>query len=474
MCTLEPERPALSPSPEPELHRRVRFNEWVTLSGGTDGGVVVQQPISRASLARRCMSADRYMGHPPALLSESSSDSSSESDEDEPDYPHPRRRRWPHPPPQCSAAEAELPWAYVPRAEMDAAHGVGNDAIPERSAVAAIEPLPFRNAPPVREQAPPTPLQQPAKRADGSDWSPRDGHLEDTFTSFRFYPSEHGAWVSHRMHELGLPLRGGRRLEPAQLLKEIIHWFGVQRADIRGARLLWEAQGHCDDFQPISRTWRIPEGATHPLARRRVYDWRKALAAHIAGDRDYKVPLLDVSPVGAFWNKELFSHLFAESKMPDCMAEQCILETGINVPFTANWDTLLVSAPRGFYAELAFCQETTRAEIASGILEGPFPGPPYWPCKMHGRAGAVIFRNGKTKKRDVGNLTGKGRFEQYHTNAGWSMDSDGFYYPDLDYVSAAISRTIVRLFGRRGHLTISRSSLRIGRPTIASSLGGGR
>lgn len=394
--------------------------------------------------------ADTFGGMPALAMSETESDSDTDTEvtsdaEQTPEpevgsgsnYLHPRRRRWPRPPPQCSAAEAEPPWRAVSREDMDAAHGVGNDRIPERDEVLRLTPLPFRNKPPVRGKVPPVKLQAPFLRKDGSAWQYRSGHLEDGLCAFRFFPSKHGPWVSTRMQELGLPQNKGWFLSPMQLLDEIIHWFHTHRTDIADARAHMKRTGSVDGFQPKIRTWVIPEAATHPCARRRVYDWRQAMSAHIAGHRDYEVPLLDTSKPGAYWNREYFAKLFADSKMPDQACEQCVLDSGVNVPFLSNWDSILVAAPRGFYAELEFCSETTQSELEAGILDGPFPAAPLWPMKMHGRAGVVIFRNGKVKKRDVGDLSGKGRLEEYYTNAGWHMDDDGFYYPVLQYVSTA-------------------------------------
>ena len=411
-------------------------------------GSVTVRSLPRAPLGvgvsdreQRDMVADMYEGMPGLDSIEfESSESESSSDEDvigDREYLHPRRRRWPHPAPQCGAAENEPPWAGISRDEADTAHGVGNDRLGERDEVLRVSPLPFRNKPPIRVAPPPVKAQQPFTRADGSTWAYRTGHLEDGLCSFRFFAHEHGPWVSYRMSQLNIPAKTGWFLSAKQLLDEIIHWFCVHRGDIRRARVQLKNTGSIEDFQPESKTWIIPEKATHPCARRRVYDWRVAMKAHMAGERDYEVPLLDTSSPGAHWNKEFFGKLFQESKMPDQASEQCILETGINVPFLSNWDSILVAAPRGFYAELEFCSETTLDEIERGILDGPHPAAPLWPLKMHGRAGVVIFRNGKVKKRDVGDLSGKGRFEAYHTNAGWCMDSDGFYYPILSYVSTA-------------------------------------
>ena len=390
--------------------------------------------------------ADSFKGVPSCCALSESEESSSEdefsSNEKDSDmhssaYLHPRRRRWPRPAPQCSKGEHEPPWRSVSRVDMDSAHGVGNDLIPERAAVLRLTPLPFRNKPPIRKKAPASKVQQPFIRKDGSEWQYRTGHLEDGLCAFRFFPHLHGEWVRQRMRQLRLPEKEGWYLEPLDLLNEIIHWFKTHRADIATAQAHVRDTGAIDGFQPQIRTWLIPELATHPCARRKVYDWRVAMGAHIRGERDYEVPLLDTTQPGAYWNRDYFAKLFSESKMPDQACEQCVLDTGINVPFLSNWDTILVAAPRGFYAELEFCTQNTLDEIDDDILAGPFPAAPLWPLKMHGRSGVVIFRNGKVKKRDVGDLTGAGRFEEYHTNAGWRMDEDGFFYPILEYVSTA-------------------------------------
>jgi len=277
-------------------------------------------------------------------------------------------------------------------------------------------------------------MQTARKLKDGSLWTIRMGHLEDNLCKFTFYPSKHGRWVSIRMRELGLPSKQGWTLSPINMLDEILHWFSIERQDMARAEHLLKSSGSLESFSPDLADWVIPADCTHPNARGKVYDWRVAVNAHSAGDRTYKVPLHVFEPAGSKWKSSWFRTTFKQSKFPDFPTRQAICDRGIYVPYNGDMGTMLAANSLEFYLNLEFLQGVSKEELECSppILMGHFLGPPFWPTKKGKRSAAIVFKEGKSKPRGIGNLTGKGKYEKYFTNAGWIMDSVK-YFPKIEY-----------------------------------------
>ena len=296
----------------------------------------------------------------------------------------------------------------------------------------------FRCDPPLRQAAAPVRAQQYHRERDGSEWKPTPGDLSSLMVKFRFSPVLHGSHVALRMQQLGLRGRSSWLLTGAQLVQEISRYLrlaceDLARAEAMGSYLDAGADQLPDGFRWSVGDWLIPEGATAPQARRRVWDTAQAGEAMLRGEPDYAIPLVDVADPGSVWNAAFFSSLLARSRAPDRLTNQVILGRGVLAPFKGTWDTLLCRNSVSFLANLKFGQETTRAEVAEGLVSQPTQWLQTWPTKLYQSGVVTIFRRGKEKPRTIGNLSLEGRsalMQAASTNAGWQTHRFPRHYPD--------------------------------------------
>ena len=342
---------------------------------------------------------------------------------------------WPRVPLHHVAAAEEFPFCKVTRKEADRAHGVANDNIPEVPEVAALRRLMFRNDPPLRRAAPAVPQQQPHRRKDGSEFQP--SKLEDLMVTFTFYAHKHGRHVALRLREEGELANSGWRLTPTRFWDEVVEWGSRARRQVAiGKRLA--AEGNLSVMRWLYDDWLIPEAATQPLAKRRIYEVVEAMAARQRGEESYAVPLADLSEPGPVWNETFFEPLFKASHYGDRLTGQVIGGRGVVAPYTGSWDSMLCRNAATLYEELAFIQKTLRAEVEEGLMSPTSLGIQTWPAKVQPLGVARIFRRGKAKNRGTMNATGKGRpmqFKQAFSNNGW-LTSSLRHFPDREWNSA--------------------------------------
>ena len=316
---------------------------------------------------------------------------------------------------------------------------MGGDRIPELADVAMRRRLPLRNEPPPRPAYPEVPQQAPSIRKDGTPWAPRRGPkgLYDLRVKFTF-TAEHGGWVVLRMQELGI--QGGRWiLSPRQQVEEICVWLDTEAEDMARADAILLRGGSMEHFKPKCRAWIIPESATAPQARGRIYDTRLAGAAYRRGEQDFEVPLLAMEDSGSGWDTAFLGGLVADSKVRDLRSAGFFLTQGTIFPYTGNMDSVMFTNARSFWIEYEFATKTTTDEVAAGILAGYYRFPPFNPFKKCKRGVHVVWKpeSLKVKPRGIGDLGLKGTgFEESSPNGGFELKLTHMDNPKLEYPSS--------------------------------------
>lgn len=334
---------------------------------------------------------------------------------------------------ECDAAKAEFPWRGVSHDMADAAHGVINNSIAEVEAVARLMDLPLRNRPPTRP-ATGAPAQQPDNGWHPSNGSPQE-FFKDTVT---LTEKKHGAWVAVRLKALGI--KGKRwRLSKDELWAEILMWISVNGRDIELAEEASRRRTEGErvvPHRPRAKTFVVSEECFVEEAQGKIWDLRPYWEADAADRHNVEIRLMKFDEQNSSFNVDALAEACSRAKVPDALMAEAICKGGVWRPFTGTWALVLEPNSRGFYDHINFAQETTKNEIDSGVLKGPYEGPAFMPSKFHSRGVALQFRNGKIKPRGTGNLSLHGDFKEHGTNSGWDLKLDMYSFPELEYVTS--------------------------------------
>jgi hypothetical protein len=231
------------------------------------------------------------------------------------------------------------------------------------------------------------------QRADGS-WDP-----SMLFRSFEF-TSAHGPHTAKFL--------GGSNsavLSPQQIWDELVSWFSVAIGDVRratSAKYGGTRRGAGRRSDRRTKLWVIPRAAMSPEARPYVWDMRSFWQDQSAGIH----PVVDGDErrhtgLGKQEHKTGIASLQQRFQCPDEETPNRMI-SGISTFSDDAFDGFVLGPNySGFYDEIDFAVGKNVQELESGVLQGPYPGPAFMPCRVFA-TNVAIQPNGKKRRTGDG------------------------------------------------------------------------
>ena len=258
-----------------------------------------------------------------------------------------------------------------------------------------------------------------------TDWRPchPDGTWDPSLLFRQFtFTAEHGP---HTATFLGGS--ASITLSPQQIWDGILSWFATAISDVRlatAAKFAGSRKGSKKWSSRRTKLWVIPRAAMSEEARPFIWDLRsywqdKTTGIHPVVDGDER----RVTGLGNPEHKAGISVLQQQYRCPDEETPHRMV-SGIATFSDAAFDGFVLGPNyTGFYDEIDFAVEKNEQELEAGILQGPFPGPAFAPCRVFA-TNVAIQPNGKKRRTGDGGWPRDFTFEDQPLSLNAAIDLD--------------------------------------------------
>ena len=313
----------------------------------------------------------------------------------------------------------ELPIREVLEEEWPQAACTGNVAVHATNRELRHEPYLATNTCVNRSPSLQAPLPQTAWRPQHPDgaWDP-----VLLFTDFTF-STKHGDYV-RRFLPAG---QATCTMTGPQIWEGILKWFADATKDVHyscSTELGGGRHGAHSRHTLRAKLWVIPNQAMSPEARDLIWDLRSFYADPSAGIHPIQQgdERRDTG-LGAVQRQANIAALQREFQCPDGETPARMVSGVCTHSDAARRDIVLGPNYKGFYAEVDFAVQKNRDEQAAGVIQGPFQGPCFLPCRVFPN-NVAIQANGKKRRTGDGGFPRDFLFEGEDISLNNAIDID--------------------------------------------------